>query len=207
MLFTFSTPVSSALFAATLLISLTGLWYRPSWVTGLALSPWRFWHDRQWHLVLTSGFVHANMMHLAFNMIVFYYFCPVLEQVMGSFHFAALYLLALVLSDTSTVYRYRDRPEYRSLGASGALEGVVFSFILFSPLTSFYLFFIPLPIPAFIFGILFLLYSYYESKRGRSFINHEAHLLGALTGIIYTVCWAPKVVPYFLQQIAGFLGR
>jgi membrane associated rhomboid family serine protease len=107
----------------------------------------------------------------------------------------------MVLADLSTIFKNRDNPGYYSLGASGAVAGVIFSSILFFPESKIAILIIPIGIPAPIFGILYLAYCYYAAKKSHDMINHEAHFWGALTGILVSILLYPDVVAYFFNSI------
>ncbi len=164
---------------------------------------------KQYYRFITSGFIHADWMHLIFNMITLYYFGRFVEQAFkqlfgpgtSSLLYLLLYLLSMVIADIPTFIKYKDTYNYRALGASGAVSAVLFSSILFAPWAKLYILFIPIGIPAFIFGILFLIISAYLDKRGKGGINHSAHLFGALFGLIFTYIAWPGVLSYFLQQL------
>ncbi len=155
-----------------------------------------------WHQLLTSGLLHANVGHLLVNMITLFFFGTAMEQSMGTGHFLGLYIFSQVISGLPSVIKYRDDPTFASLGASGAVEGVLFAFILLYPFRSIYLFLIPIPIPAVLFGVLFLAYSIYENKQDRGVINHEAHIAGAMAGIAYLLI----MVPGARSQVLSTLG-
>jgi len=143
-------------------------------------------------------------MHLIFNMFTFYFFAFKLETMIGSWQFGLLYFLGLVLSDIPTLVKHKDSFWYNSLGASGAISAVLFSYILFDPTTLLLVMFIPMP--AVVFAILYLVYSWYMAKKGNDNIGHDAHFFGALTGLIFTVIAVPGIIPNFLHQIAAALG-
>ena len=157
----------------------------------------------EYYRLLTSGFIHADYMHLFFNMFTFYSVGFALERMVGHWQFALIYFVSLILSDIPSVFRHKDDFWYNSLGASGAISGVLFSYILFSPLSKFSLMFIPIGIPAVLFGGLYLIYCVYASKNSRDNINHDAHFFGALTGIIITILIIPGIVPHFLTTLLG----
>ena len=136
------------------------------------------------------------------NMLSYYFFAFTLEKQIGSVQFGILYLVSLALSDLSTILKHKDHFWYNSLGASGAVSAVVFSYILFFPDAEFYLFFIPIPINAVIFGVLYLVYSAYASKQSSN-INHDAHFFGAIAGIIVTIIFDPWVVTHFFTQLTS----
>ena len=110
-----------------------------------------------------------------------------------------------MVSDIPTYFRHRDDRSYASLGASGGVASVLFSGVLFAPLNKIYMMFIPVGIPGFIFGFLYLAYSYYMGRRRGDNINHDAHFYGALYGVVLTVALMPDVVPHFLEQINEFI--
>ena len=142
-------------------------------------------------------------MHLFFNMFTFYAFAFTLEQMMGSWQFGLMYFIALILSDLPTVFKHKDDFHYNSLGASGAISAVLFSYILYNPLSKIYIMFIPIGIPAVIFGGLYLIYCAYASKNSRDNINHDAHFFGALTGLIFTVIFVPGIIQHFIAALTG----
>ncbi len=191
-------PVTFYIIAANILISLAALYAYPPMVEAGYLKPYRTVRENKWYELLTSGFLHANLGHLFVNMFTLYFFGPVMEQVVGSPYFLGLYLTGLIVAGIPSVIKFKDNPDYATLGASGAVGAVLFAFILLFPLESIYLFFIPVPIPAFVFAILYLIYSMYESKQERGKINHEAHVAGALWGMVYLVVFVPNTVDHIL---------
>jgi membrane associated rhomboid family serine protease len=182
-------------------------WNRPDLYQKLILNPYRIKHHKQYWRFLTSGFVHINYLHLFFNMFalfffgqhVAYYFGP-----NGDVLMIILYLLGIIVSDIPTYLKYRDFPNYNSLGASGGVAAVVFSSIMFDPLNPIYIMFIPIGIPGFVLGALYLIYSYYQGKRMSDNINHDAHLFGAIFGLFFTVALRPGVVVSFVEQISNW---
>lgn len=189
------------LIAVTAGISLFALYFYPPMLDEGMLRPYYTIREHRWYQLITSGLLHANLGHLFVNMLTFYFFGRVMEQTLGVSQFLGLYFFSLVVSGIPSLIKERDNPNFATLGASGAVEGVLFAFILLYPLQSIYLFFIPIPIPAFIFGILFLLYSIYENKQERGKINHEAHIAGAVSGMLYTLVFVPGAIPHFLSIV------
>ena len=142
-------------------------------------------------------------MHLIFNMFSYYYFAFNLEATIGHWQFGLLYVLSLILSDLPTIFKHKNDYGYRCLGASGAVSAVIFSSILYHPVdSSIGIMFIPIGIPAVIFGVLYLIYCSYASKHARDNVNHDAHLFGALSGLVITIILDPPVLGSFLQQIS-----
>ena len=164
------------------------------------LRPYYAIREHRYYQLLTSGFLHANLTHLFVNMLTFYFFGSVMERVMGVPHFAGLYFSSILLSGLPSLIMRKDDPNYATLGASGGVEGVLFGFILLFPFETLYVFF-ALPMPAILFGVLFVAYSIYESKQDRGQVNHEAHIAGAVTGIVYTLVVIPDAAQRFLTQI------
>jgi membrane associated rhomboid family serine protease len=163
--------------------------------------PYRVWHQREYHTLFTSGFLHANGTHLLVNMITLFFFGPTLELIVGPYMFVSLYLLCLVLSGLPSMYRHRNNPAYATLGASGAVSGILFSYILYLPLSSIFILYFPVGLPALAFGALYLGYTLWESRHKRSTINHEAHLAGALSGLVLTLVFDPESLLVFLTSI------
>jgi membrane associated rhomboid family serine protease len=146
--------------------------------------------------------VHANGWHLGMNMLTFYFFGFPLEERIGSLRFVLLYLVALVLSDVGTAFKHRKDPNYASLGASGAVLGVMFAYIVYAPTATILLFPLPVPIPGWLYAIAFLGYSYWQSSQHRAdYINHDAHISGALTGLAFVGLTDPRAFQYAIQSI------
>ncbi|MCG2612325.1 rhomboid family intramembrane serine protease [Flavobacterium sp. SM15] len=144
--------------------------------------------------MITSGFLHGDFGHLIFNMLTLYFFAPVVISYMGVFHFLIVYFGSLICGSLLSLYFHKDDYYYRAIGASGAVTGVLYSAILFQPDMSLYLFFIPIPIPAYLFGIGYLLYSIYGMKAKNDNIGHTAHFGGAIGGYIITLSQEPSML-------------
>ncbi|MBL7737455.1 MAG: rhomboid family intramembrane serine protease [Chitinophagaceae bacterium] len=150
--------------------------------------------DKQYYRFITCGFIHADIAHLAFNMISLYLFGEFVEERFidifgngGKILYIALYLSALAVSLIPTYLKNRNNANYRSLGASGAVSAVVFAGLMIAPYVKVGFFFIPPIIPGFVFGPLYLLISAYLDKKGGGNINHSAHLWGALYGLAFLI--------------------
>lgn len=182
-----------------------------SWI----LDPYRMHRagGGQLYRFLTSGFLHADWGHLLFNMITFYSFGNLVLREFGAafgpggatWRFLLLYLGGIVLSDLPTYFRHRFDPGYRSLGASGGVASVLFAGILFYPAGKIYMMFIPVGIPGFIWGVLYLVYSYYMGRRRGDNINHDAHFYGALYGVLLTLALVPAAGSIFLEGVRNYL--
>jgi membrane associated rhomboid family serine protease len=169
----------------------------------MVLHPYSVYRKQRVYTVITSGMIHNDWMHLFFNMLSYYFFAFDLEKVLGHWQFGLLYVASLILSDLPTVYKHKNDDWYHSLGASGAVSAVIFSAILFNPLTKMMIMPIPIGIPAVLFGVLYLIYCNYASKYSRDNINHDAHMFGALSGLLITIVLYPHIVNIFLTQIIG----
>lgn len=160
---------------------------------------------RQYDRLLTHGFIHADGMHLLFNMVTLYFFGTQLEpffaDYIGSLGYLAFYLSAIVIAIMPTYIRHQRDPNYRSLGASGAVSAVLFAFILLAPWSKIYVFLIPIGIPAFVFGGLYLGYSIWMDRRGTDNVNHSAHLWGAVYGIVFTIFMEPRAATTFMTRL------
>jgi membrane associated rhomboid family serine protease len=178
------TPAAFGILALIAVVSVLGLKASPQIIERNLLRPYRVARGSDYHTVITCGFVHADFGHLLFNSLTLYFFGPGLERIMGTTRFIALYFLGLVISSLGTVLKHRGNPDYASLGASGAILAVLFASIVYRPLDSIYLFF-AIKMPAVVFAFGYLAYTIWASKHARDRINHDAHLDGALTGLIF----------------------
>ncbi|SHG58050.1 Rhomboid family protein [Flavobacterium fluvii] len=143
--------------------------------------------------MVTSGFLHADMGHLFFNMFTLFMFAPVVINYFGSASFFLIYMASLVFGSLLTLMMHKNDYSYRAIGASGAVTGILYSAILIDPSMSLYLFFIPIPIPAYLFGIGYLLYSIYGMKAKNDNIGHTAHFGGAIGGYLITLLKEPAM--------------
>lgn len=199
--FDFLSSVTFYLIAINTAVSLAGLYVVPEIIEKGYLKPFRVVREHTWYELISSGFLHIDFGHLFVNMFTLYFFGRIMEQAIGPEYFLGLYLSGLIIAGIPSVIKFRDNPNYATLGASGAVGAVLFAFIFLYPLESIYIFLIPIPIPAFVFAVLYLIYSMYESKQARGKVNHEAHIAGALWGILYLVIFVPNVISHFLSTI------
>ncbi|SEL45984.1 rhomboid family intramembrane serine protease [Parapedobacter koreensis] len=201
-----NTPVASIIFAFTIATSIY-TFSAHQLFERFMLHPYSISKGRKLYTLLTSGLIHRDWGHLLFNMLTFYFFGFSLERLLvslspwGHVQFAVIYVLGLVLSDARTVFKERDNSSYYSLGASGAICAILFSFILFDPKMMLGVFFF-IPMPAWIFGILFLGYCVWASRNARDNINHDAHFYGAIVGIVLTIVFYPGIIQHFIRQFA-----
>ena len=201
--------ITTILIIITVGISLYA-WQSPTVLDKLMFRPTKITDQKEYFRFITSGFIHADYWHLGFNMLSLYGMGVAVEASFvnifgdsGKYYYLALYILGIIVSDLPTYFKNKNNSFYASLGASGGVSSVVFAAIMVAPLSSICLYF-AICIPAFIFGGLYVMYSYYEAKRGGGRINHDAHLYGALFGIIFMVVVLPQVVPYFFEQIKTY---
>jgi membrane associated rhomboid family serine protease len=159
----------------------------------------------EYYRLVTSGFLHANMPHLFFNMFALYSFSRGIGTVVSILDFVLLYFGSLVAGNLLALQINRRNPEYRSLGASGAVSGVIFASILMYPHGSIYLFMLPIAIPSWIFGIGFILISIYGIRSGLGNLGHEAHLGGAIAGVLVAVLIDPGVLSTRLWLVAALI--
>ena len=195
-----ASPVSIIILIVTILFSLYGF-KSAEIMNKYMLHPWSFVHERHWYQIITSGFLHGDWSHLIFNMLTFYFFALQLESIAGTAKFAIIYFGSMALANVSSIIKNKNNEDYRSLGASGAIAGVLFSFILFEPGAKISMMFFPIGIPAPIFGIIYLAYCVWASKKANDYINHEAHFWGALAGVILTIIQSPQIVSYFIEEV------
>lgn len=189
------------IFLATLIPSLLGLFGRPQVIDKSLFRPYWFLRRREYSTVITSGFVHADGPHLFFNLMTFYFFAPGLERVIGTVGFVVFYLVALVLSHAGTWWKQRNNPNYASLGASGAISAVLFASIVYFPTQSLFIIPIPVPIPAPLFAVGYLAYSWYASRNQIGRVNHDAHLGGAVVGLLYVAVFDPGAYTRLLAML------
>ena len=187
------TPVTITLLFANIAISIWALYSNPEYMYKLSEWPYQIVHEKKFYQLITSAFLHANFMHLFFNMFALftfgtyleYFFIQNLGAVEGSLYFFLIYFISLIFGSLLTVVFHFNDPKYVAVGASGAVSGIVFSYIIFFPQSMLYVFFIPMP--AYIFAFLWLAFSVYGMKKKLGNIGHEAHLGGALGGVISTL--------------------
>ena len=210
-------PVTLILIAANVILSIA-CFNNQDLMAKMIMWPYGVKRYNQYYRFITSGFIHANWMHLIFNMFTLYFFGRVIEayftmlQLGGIVTYLLLYFLGLILSDLPTYFKYKDDPNYHSLGASGAVSAVVFAAIVFNPWSSLYIFG-AIKISAFLYAVLYIWYSIYMSKKGGDNINHDAHLYGALFGLGFTIAligaMQPQLFEYIIEELKkpSLLGR
>lgn len=151
--------------------------------------------------LLTSGFVHADITHLVFNLITFYSFAFALERAIGTARFVSLYFFGLLVSGVATCIKHRNEPDYASLGASGAILAVLFASIIYFPQSRLLILPFPVPIPAPLFAVIYLAFSYYSSRTAKGRINHDAHITGALAGVAFVALIDPHRISALIDYL------
>ena len=171
----------------------------------LILWPPAISRDKQYYRLLSYGLLHADPMHLFFNMFTLYFFGrvmePLYEMVLGPFGFVIFYCGGLIASILPSYLRNRGNSRYRSLGASGAVSATLFAFILLQPWAKILVFVVPMP--AILFAILYVVYEFWQERQAFDNVNHGAHLWGAAYGVLFTIVMEPRVIEVFFSQLLG----
>lgn len=199
--------ITLILIIVTSLISYQALNNRDAFIK-LQHHPYTEQRSREFYRLLTSGFVHGSWMHLIINMFVLWQFGEYVEhrfvnlfgELWGRLNYLMLYLLTIIFADIPTYLRHRNNPGFASVGASGAVSGILFVFVLFRPWDLLLLFFI-LPIPAILAAIGYLVYSSWASRNSNDHIDHEAHFYGALFGLGFALLLEPRLLSLFINEL------
>jgi len=144
--------------------------------------------------LLTSAFLHINYLHLAFNMYALFVFSDAVILGLGEFNFLLVYLGSLFVGNLFSLVYHKNEPYYSAVGASGAVSGIVYSAVVLNPNMSLILFPIPIPLPGYVFGVGYLLYSIYAMKKQLGNVGHSAHLGGAIGGFVITLLFCPNLL-------------
>ena len=194
-----SSPLTLFILGLTVATSVAG-WMSRGAVRDFAECPYEIVRNGRWYQLITSAFLHAGPGHLFLNMLTLYFFGPLVEHALPGWRYLALYLGSTLAGSVWTLLAHQREPNYRALGASGAISGVVFSFVLFQPWAKIYLFLLPIGIPAFLFAIAYVLFSIFGMRRQLGRVGHEAHLGGALGGLLLTLLLRPDSLGIFLSH-------
>ncbi|MBN1767157.1 MAG: rhomboid family intramembrane serine protease [Prolixibacteraceae bacterium] len=181
--------------------------YHQQVISRLSLRSYGVIEQKEYYRILTHGLVHADWAHLLVNMYVLYMFGRLCETYFSVFFslsssvlFVLFYLAALVFSGLFSVYKHRKQPGYSAIGASGVVMAVVFATIFFDPWNKLW-FFGVIPIPGIVFGGLYLAYSFYMDKKNTDNIGHDAHLSGAIFGLLFPIILKPSLLSHFISQL------
>lgn len=197
----------------TVLISIMAF-NQPEVFSKLQLNPYQVYHRKEWYRLITHGFVHVDWMHLIINMFVLFSFGQGIEGLFQELEsagylsyyqiwYTGFYISAIVIASLLSVAKHKDNYHYNSVGASGAVSAVVFFYIFFDPYSKLLLFMI-IPIPGILFGVAYLIYSQYMSRRGSDNVNHDAHFIGAVYGFLFPLIIKVSLINYFIQNFLTF---
>lgn len=151
--------------------------------------------------MLVSGFLHVDLQHLLFNMLTLYFFADIVLASVGPFYFFLIYFGSLIFGNLLSYHFHKNESYYSAVGASGAVTGILYAAILLYPGMKMYLYFIPIPIPSYVVGVGYMLYSIYGMKSRQGNIGHDAHFEGAIGGYIITLLIAPQVIESHLWMV------
>jgi membrane associated rhomboid family serine protease len=200
-----SGPGALVILVLTIVISVIGF-KSPSLIDRMLFRPYYLVRKGEWDRLITSGFVHIDGMHLLFNMLSFFFFAFALERAIGTVRFLALYMVSLALSELGTWLKHRNNPQYASLGASGAVLAVMFAYIVYFPTSRLSLLFLPIPVPAPLFALLYLAYSWWQARQNGGRVNHDAHFGGAIFGLLFVLVTDPAAFAHFFEVLPYIFG-
>jgi membrane associated rhomboid family serine protease len=194
--------MATIIIIVTVLISLAGIYGKLN-MDKFILTPAEVYHNKKYYQVITSGFLHSDFMHLLFNMFSFYFFAYELESMVGAVIFALIYFGSMIIADIPSIMKEKYNPYYRTLGASGAVSGIVFASVLINPGAKMMILPLPIPLPGYVFAILYIIYCQVAERRGGDNINHSAHLWGGIGGLVLTVLLFPESIGIFIEYFIG----
>ncbi|MDT8324682.1 MAG: rhomboid family intramembrane serine protease [Bacteroidota bacterium] len=193
-------PASLVILITTVGVSLIG--FRSGTLTErFLLFPWKVYRGNEHVRIISYGFLHADFMHLAFNLIALYSVAMYVEAVAGTARFLAIYFGSMVGAALPPVFLKRNNPDYRALGASGAVSGLFFAGMMYFPTAKVMLLFLPIPLPWPVFAVLFIAGSVLGARKNWGNIGHDVHLYGALSGLLLTIALDPSSIGTFLEGV------
>lgn len=179
-------------------------WSNPQFLMGNLFDVAAVRQRKEYYRLITAGFLHGGVFHLLINMFVLFQFGGIVESILGTPRFLVVYFAALIGGNVWALLENLNNPDYRALGASGATSGIILSFCLFLPFAMLFVFVIPMP--AVVFAVLFIVISAMLAQRENRVIGHEAHIGGALAGLIATIIVEPRSLARFGEQVASVLA-
>ncbi len=192
--------------ALTVLISVLA-WKNRELFDKLKLNPYLVFHKKEYFRILSHALLHADWTHLLFNMITLFFFGEFVESGLrdnfehGALLYPILFCLGAIIATIPTLIKHKNNHWYNSVGASGAVAAILFTGIFFEPKLGIYMFFVPVPIPGYLFGIAYLAYSHYMSRKNTDNINHDAHFAGAIFGFLFPILLNPALFETFLFKL------
>jgi len=199
--------INFVIIGITVIISILA-WNQEELFSRLKFNPYLTKERKEYWRLVSYGLIHADWIHLLVNMFVLYSFGNMVTQYFdllfpgkSIFYYMILYIGGLLIASAPGFGRHKNNPYYNAVGASGAVSAVLFSSIVFNPMSKIYLFFIPIGIPAVLFGILYLFYSVYMDKKGKDNVGHDAHFWGGVYGFLITIALKPELFLHFFNEI------
>ena len=178
-------------------------------------APYQVKYNKEYYRFLSHAFLHADWTHLFFNMFVLFNFGGItnigLQQYsgesLGIFYYLLLYIGGAAFATLTTYKKHQENNNYHSIGASGAVSAVLFSYIIFFPVNGIHLIILPFfDLPAIVWGLIYLAYEQYQSKQSKGNVNHEAHITGAIFGIVFTIVTNPSTATNFYYQLIAYIN-
>lgn len=200
--------ISYIIIAVTVLISMIA-WGNRKMFEDMMFVPYLISKKNEWHRFVSSGFIHGDYPHLIFNMVSLLFlgvyaeegFLRYFGEASYAYVFVGFYLSAIVVADIPIYFKYRRNPQYRALGASGAVSAVVFAAVLIDPNIRLIVFPIPIPIPGVVYALLYVLYSAYMARNSKDNIGHDAHLYGSLYGLVFIAITIPNTIQNVINSV------
>lgn len=192
-------PATYALILANIIATLYAFYIDRGFINHFAFNVGAVVKKEQHYRIVTSGFLHADFIHIFFNMFTLFYFGPPVEEILGKLGFLVVYFGSMIAGGIAMAAVHRKNPSYSAVGASGAVSGVLLSACLFYPFSKIYIMFIPIGIPAILYGAFFIFFSARMSGAERAGVAHEGHLGGAIAGLVLTILMKPEAVTRFFS--------